>query len=161
MPSSYYINYGTNRLEFQGSGSVAWKYEPIPQSGYYERLLWSGDLNEQNEIARLNAHPSAFDDIRCVAGGVDSVGNSPVYHTFQIPYKELHDTNMWYIENPMFGEVGTNGVNRGWFFGGVLNGCSGQTWSLVSAWGRQFNLTDNGSWFGFTHVRQIWGIHYG
>ena len=159
MGSSYYITYGGNRLTFPGAtGSVAWEYTP---SGYYEQRLWSGNMQAQNSTAGFSAHPSAFDDIRIVCGGGNQLGNSMLYGTVQFPYSSLATASAQDIELPMFGTTATSGVNQGWFFGGVLSGCSGTSWKLTKAYGRLFTNTAYSERYDFFQVREIWGVHYG
>ena len=163
MADSYFVTYGSDRLSYPGAtGSVAWEYTPATKfSGYYEKLLWLGSLASKNSSAGLNTHPSAFDDIRIVCGGGNSINNSMLYETVQVPYKALSAINKQYIELPMFGSTSTAGVTNGWWFGGLLTGCSGTAWTLASAWGRSFNSNAVNYRYDFFQVKSIWGIHYG
>lgn len=160
MSSSYYLTYGGDRLTLPGAtGSVAWEY--VPPTGYYEQLLWSGDIYAQNATAGLSAHPSAFDTIRTVVGGGNAIGNSQLYVTLTTPYKQLSATNRLFFNLPMFGSTSTNGVTAGWMFGSELSGCSGTTWKIVQSWGMLYNSESPSYRYDFSRVKQIWGIHYG
>lgn len=164
MGSSYFITYGNDRLTFGGTpGAVAWEYNP--PTGYYEQLLWSGDLAAQNATAGLSAHPSAFDSIRVMAYGNDQIGNSQIPFTLQCPYMQLSSNNQLFFKLPFFGSTAGKGVTVGWYFGGILTGCSGTAWKLTKAWGNQWNSTAGinnvSTRYDFTHVRSIWGIKHG
>lgn len=164
MGSSYYITYGGNRLTFPGAtGSVAWEY--APPTGYYETLLWSGDAYAQNASLNLSAHPSAFDSIRVEAYGADQIGNSQIPLTLQCPYKQLSANSQLFLKLPFFGSTASTGVTIGYYFGGILTGCSGSAWKLTKAWGNLWTntagLNSVSTRYDFTHVRQIWGVHHG
>lgn len=161
MSSSYYVTYGTDRLTFGGpTGSIAWDH--IPPSGYYEQRLWAGDAVAKNASLNLSAHPSAFDAIRVLAYGQNAVGNSQIPCTVIYPYQELRSTNKLFFSLPFFGSTATTGVTIGYFFGTTLTGCSGTAWKVASAFGTNMNAWKSmPERYDFSHVREIWGIHYG
>ena len=160
MGSSYYITFGTDRVTYPGvSGCVAWEY--APPTGYYERLLWSGNIAAKNATAGLSVHPSGFDAIRVECGGGNQIGNSLLYNTYQFPYHTLSATNRIFMESPMFGSTASDGVTRGWMFGGIMTNCNTTAWTLASAWGREFNSNRVEYRYDLFQVRKIWGIHYG
>ena len=170
MGSSYYITYGGNRLTFPGAtGSVAWEYAPPPPPppppGYYATMLWSGDAYAQNASLNLSAHPSAFDSIRVIARGADQLSNSQIPLTLQVPYRQLSSQNQLFMKLPFFGSTATTGVTIGYFFGGILTGCAGTSWTLTKAWGVNWTTTaginKTPPRYDFTHVQEIWGCHYG
>jgi len=68
MSSSYYVTYGTDRLTFGGSGSIAWEYqEPIPPKLLVEELYKNPTKNAVASIA-LTKPLSSFDYVQVHAG---------------------------------------------------------------------------------------------
>lgn len=155
MSSSYYVTYGTDRLTFGGSGSVAWEYKP----SYTETLLWSGDAYK--DPFTLADYPSAYETIRIVPGGASQGNNSLLYNPLEVSWRTLSSTNNIVFENAMFGQTAASGVNMGWWFGAQLTGCSGKTWTFDYGYGKRWNATTREARYDFARITQVWGIRYG
>lgn len=154
MPS-YYVTYGGNRLTYPGvSGPIDWYHEP----GYHETLLWSGSTGQGT--INLSGDPSAYDVLRIVPGGANQAANSLAFNPLEVSYKTLSATNNIIFENTFYGTTGVSGVNVGFWFGGILTGCSGTAWTFTQGWGRRWNVSAKNERYDFGLLEQIWGIKY-
>jgi len=81
MSSSYYVTYGTDRLTFGGSGSVAWNYDPVIPVTRYEYKLWTTPDGSGKRTGTLPSALSSFDSY-IVAYGIHNAGWTRQYQEF-------------------------------------------------------------------------------
>ena len=81
MSSSYYVTYGTDRLAFGGSGSVAWNYDPVIPVTRYEYKLWTTPNGSGSANGTLPSALSAFDEF-IVAYSIKNPSYTRQYQTF-------------------------------------------------------------------------------
>lgn len=91
MSSSYFVTYGTDRLMFGGSGSIAWEYkESLPT---FSIEFGEGNSYSAGLTAEYNGqvvYSRALGSAKATATGIPSgakitvVGSSPKYHSFRL-----------------------------------------------------------------------------
>lgn len=78
MSSSYYVTYGTDRLTFGGSGSVAWEYTVLPPKILVEELYKNPTSGAVASIP-LTKPLSAFDYVQIHAGWTTACWSQQVF----------------------------------------------------------------------------------
>ena len=91
MSSSYFVTYGTDRLTFGGSGSVAWEYhEPLP---LFSLMFGEGNMYSAGLTAEYNnqvVYSRALGTAKATATGIPAgskitfVASSPKYYTYKM-----------------------------------------------------------------------------
>lgn len=162
MSSSYYVTYGTDRLTFGGSGSVAWNYDPVIPVTRYEYKLWTTPDGSGKEGGTLPSALSAFDEyiVGC------SIAN-PAYATHYFTFDGTANNRA--ISVPMV-DPGTD--PWGYYLSEVRFSSNATNWKVVNNtgscwWWIQTRASLNGNWTAGSYdwrkilcVHEVIGVKY-
>lgn len=154
MGSSYYITYGTDRLEFQGSGSVAFDYKTA--NFYREIPLYTLPSNLADSGVRaittinLPSAGSAFDMLKITYGTPTDLNSAHNTFSNKMGMHTVYISPKYETENRLaLGGSFYPGNTASYRFYGVYTGIKGSTWKWVSGFNSQGGsaiTTNNNQW---------------
>ena len=152
--SSYYVTYGTDRLTFGGSGSVAWEYqEKIPVTRY-EVKLWTTPDGSGKSAGTLPSALSAFDSY-IVAYGLHSPAYTRQYYTFAGSANDVC----------LAGVMSDHGTGRyGYYMSESRFSSNATNWTVVNNtgscnWWLDTRANQNGAWTMGGYPNRLKGVY--
>ena len=155
MASSYYVTYGTDRLTFGGSGSVAWEYNPVIPVTRYEYKLWTTPDGSGKASGTLPSALSSFDEY-IVAYGLRQPEYSRFYNTFNGKKNDVALQAILVDQGPS---------PWGYYISEAHFSANATSWTVVNNtgscwWWIQTRFGQNGTWTaGSYDIRKIQGVH--
>lgn len=162
MSSSYFVTYGTDRLTFGGSGSVAWEYKPVIPVTRYEYKLWTTPDGSGKSAGTLPSALSAFDEY-IVGCSLYQPAYGRHYFTFNKAANEKS------ITVPL---VDPGATPYGFYFSEIRFSSNATNWTVVNNTGSCYwwlgtMARSNGSWTAATYdwrklacVYEVIGVKY-